>query len=1230
MGLAGTRAFVLLWLGQAASLIGAGLTGFAIGVHVFQVTGSVSRFALIELLALGPVALLSPFAGALTDRWDRRRTLIVTDLLAAASPLVLAWCLRGGDAPLWQIGAAAAAMSTLAAFQWPAFSALTTQLVPAEQLGRAAGATEVARAIAQIFSPVLAGLALGGVSIGALLVIDSATHVFSACMMSVLLRVKLAAPSAPREAAGATVLHDIARGWRYLVSRRDLLVLAGFFAFTNLALGIVEICITPLVLSVASPAALGGVLWVAGVGMLLGGLVMSIWRGARRPMHLVLAVTLVQGALLIAAGASRGLASLTVIAFLYLFCFPISMATNHAMWLRAVPVAMQGSVLGLRRLLEGAALPIAALVAGPLVDGLFAPLLAPGGALAGVFGAGPGRAIALMYVALGGVTALVSVIALTRAGRLVAAATTEAGDASADLTATSPSSDAGVPAPQKTSAKEATAMTDAAPGSTARVASTMTGPRARAWHAWLVWAAFFAVVALVIRRPWQDTAVPPAASVPAGAFSAERAWTHLDALAAKLGRRVTGSAACERAADYLEAELRRLGVETERQVDGGTAALDGTTYVYRGVTNVLARIPGKSPRALLVSAHYDSAVEGAGAGDNALGVAAALEIVRALVATGAPAHTILFNFNGAEELGLLGAAAFVKHPWFADVAGFINLDASGGQGRQLLVQVTPGSDELLEAYAASAPHVHGTVLAQEIFRLLPFDTDYHVYRDAGLRGLDLAPYGDGYAYHTALDRPDRVSRRTLQDTGDNVLAILRGLGELPGTRGPGDAAAAPYYDLLGLVMVRYSADTAQIAGMLVALLALFVACWPRMRRKRPIAALALGATSIGASAVLGLLVPIAASLVVTLTGQAMAWFARPWIAVCVYGSFTVAGVLAGQCLLRWLTRRRGLDRDAVAEIVQRGLVVFWAGLLVLTTLLGVGSAYLPLWWCAGSAIALLASLHLRGIRRWVVTLASMAMAAIVTAQAADLLLTSLVPLTGTLGAEAPAEILIAAVTALVLVPFALLLAPVMQASPSLRRVAAGTAVLVLAALGLVAGSFPYTAERPKRVYVDVHAGGEARARVAVEVTDPGPALAITEAPLAAPPARALPIITVLRRASPGASPAPGALDPSGSSGSIVVELQVAAPGAYLVDLQLDGAPGTLSADDAGSRARHLIWVGTKDPLHLQVAKTSAAALVLHVKAYYLEPEPSAKPTLDQLPSWTAPSVQTVLEASATL
>jgi hypothetical protein len=747
------------------------------------------------------------------------------------------------------------------------------------------------------------------------------------------------------------------------------------------------------------------------------------------------------------------------------------------------------------------------------------------------------------------------------------------------------------------------------------ITSAPTERQPRRSYAWLVWAIFVAAIVVLVSRPWQTSSVPAASELHDSDFSAERAWPHVEALASRIGRRVTGTETSARAAHYIEGQLTNLGVETVRQVASGSMELDATTYVYRGVRNVIARIPGNRAAAILVSVHYDSAVEGSGAGDNALNVAAALEIVRATLVSEVPTNTIIFNFNDGEELGLLGAAAFVRHPWFNEVAAFINLDASGPGGRQLLLQVTPGRDDLLEAYAASARHVHGTVLAQEIFQVLPFDTDYRVYRNAGLGGVDLAPYGDGYAYHTPLDRTERLSRLTLQESGENVLELLRGLDALSPARHREVTGPATYYDLLGLVMVRYAAGTAQIIGFLVAAVALIlVFCLGGARRA--LSMIAVGGAAVGLSALLAILVPILGSVLVTLGGHTMFWYARPWTALCVYGILAAVGVLAGQAVLRWLGRRRALSCDVTAHAWRRGLVVFWALLLLVATALRLGSAYLPLWWCAGATLALVASTHLDGAGRWIVTLAGVTLAAVTTTQAAELLLTSMVPLTGMLGAEAPAELLIAAITALAVAPFALLVAPAIQPAPSLRHVGAcsvGAAALIVA---LVVSSFPYTPERPKRAYLDVRAGAEGGAHVVVEAIDPGPYLGIKDVALDAAVTRPMPTIEVLPAASVE------------SPGPRTVEIRVTAPGAYLVDVGLDG--GTIASPSGGGRGngRHLVWVGTDDPLIFRVACASGASVSLHAKAFYLGSDVSVDHVLAQLPRWSAPVVQTVLEASA--
>lgn len=1210
------RVFALLWLCQAVSMIGSGITAFALGVYVYKRTGSIQDFTLIELVSLGPAALISPVAGAITDRFRKRSVLILCDLLSCAALAVLALCLHTGDAPLWQIGLCAAIISVSSSFQWPAFSSLVTILVPKDQLGRAAGATELARGLAQIFSPVLAGIAAVHWSIDRLLYIDSATYLFSALVFTALRGVTLvedearaagrAAGLAEGEAAAAapltvaSLLADIREGWRYLAERRELALLLSFVAFTNIALGIVEICITPLVLGFASPTSLGVVLLIGGLGMLIGGVLMSSWSGARRPVRLVIAVTAVQGALLLVVGKSPTVPMFAALAFFYLFCFAVSMATNHAMWLRVVPAGRQGAVLGLRRLVESAALPIAALVAGPLAERVFQPWQAGGGAVVewlASTGKGDGYGVAFMYSFLGLLTLVVSAFAWRKA-RLF----------ETDLFAKDP------------------AMA-ASPSDSAAVAPSSPQERRAAHLSWALWLAFFAAVVALAQRPWRASEVPAAASVPAGEFSARRAWSHLEMLASTIGNRVTGSENLTRAADYLEGELRRLSVETARQRGSGSGEIAGVTYVYRGIDNVLARIPGKSPAAILVAAHFDSAAEGAGAADNAMNVAAALELVRAVAAGPPLPNTLVFNFNGGEELGLLGAKAFAEHPWAKDVAAFLNLDASGGQGRQLLLRSTLESDALFEAYASAAPHLHGTILAQEIFSLLPFDTDYTVYSAAGLRGLDFAPYGDNYAYHSALDGLERVSPRTLQEIGENLLATVRA-AELAAPRAPIAAGASSfvYYDVLGLGMVRYSSGAGLLLAALVGLGALALA-FVLGRGPRTGGQAAMGAVTIAVSLIFALLVPIIGSIVAGALGATMAWFARPWLACALYGSFSVAGVALAQAILRRFARGKRFTVAELADSVRRGLLVVWALLLLLCALLGAGSSYLPLWWCLGNAVALVAAARTRGPLRWLLPLAGLAPAALLTVQAAQLLLTSLIPLTGMLGPDMPVEQLIAAVTAIVVFPLALQLAPLLQATPNLRAVSFAVGAAVLAALVLAVLSFPYTAERPKRAYVDL-AYAEAAGKLSLTAIDPGPPLPDHHASLPPlPPSAPAPHIAI----------EPGAPTGAGSTAASRVRARLHASGAFRVEVSIEGAASwSAAAGEPTFTAPAFVWIGSAAPLELHITKDpKASAARLVVKAHYLgglapELAPLIAKARAALPSWTVAAVETVREISSPL
>src|SRR6476661_5342709 len=285
------RVFMLIWLGQLISLIGSGLTGFALGVWVYQRTGSVTQFALISLSTTLPFIAISPLAGVLVDRWNRRWLMILSDFGAALSTLAIALLLTTGRLETWHIYLATAVSSTFSAFQWPAYTATTTLLVPKQHLGRASGMTQMGQALAQLISPVLAGILLGIIQLQGIILLDFATFLF-ALVSLLLVRFPNAKTTPAREAGKGSLLHSAAYGWTYITARPGLLGLLIFFSASNFLVGVVEVLTTPLVLSFASPAVLGTILSIGGTGMLVGSLVISTWGGPQRHINNVFCFTL--------------------------------------------------------------------------------------------------------------------------------------------------------------------------------------------------------------------------------------------------------------------------------------------------------------------------------------------------------------------------------------------------------------------------------------------------------------------------------------------------------------------------------------------------------------------------------------------------------------------------------------------------------------------------------------------------------------------------------------------------------------------------------------------------------------------------------------------------------------------------------------------------------------------------------------------------------------------------
>ncbi len=290
-----------------------------------------------------------------------------------------------------------------------------------------------------------------------------------------------------------------------------------------------------------------------------------------------------------------------------------------------------------------------------------------------------------------------------------------------------------------------------------------------------------------------------ACSRPAGLFNDQNARAHVGMLAGTIGSRPIGSPANERARDYIIDQLRQIGFEVRVQADESRRPAIGRAA---RVANIIAVRQGSRSEAVGIMCHYDSVAAGPGAADDALGVAAALEAARVLAARANPTWTLMVLVTDGEEWGLMGAAALATdRDVMRRLNAYINLDSIGAAGPPMLFEAGPRNDWLLSAWRRIAPHPRGGSFAGEIYRRLPNDTDFSILKLQDIPGLNLAAVGDGYAYHTSRDTPERLAPATLRQTGEQVVTVVAGLDTVDITQR--SSAERTYFDLAGRSAVAY-------------------------------------------------------------------------------------------------------------------------------------------------------------------------------------------------------------------------------------------------------------------------------------------------------------------------------------------------------------------------------------------------------------------------------------------
>jgi len=412
------KSFFLIWIGQLISLTGTGLTRFALGIWVYQMTGSATKFALTEVFASLPAIIVFPLAGVLVDRHDRRWIMILSDAGSGISTLMIALLLVWGRLELWQIYVVAAIKSICSAFQWPAYSALVTGIVPRQHLVRASGMMQFSEALSQSIAPALAGILIALIKIQGVILIDVASFLLAIMMLGIAVTPRFA-PDANVSTTNWT--SHLLFGWKYIQRHPAFMALLIFFAITNFLTGTVIILITPMVLSFASVQVLAVVLSCAGLGMLFSSLMMSVWGGPKRLIQGVLIPELVLGIAIILAGSRPYPMLVASMVFVFTFCLPIILSCSQAIWQRNVEPEVQGRVFAVRRMIAWSTLPLAYALAGPLADRVFIPLVHPGShlysALIPFLGIGSNRGIGLIFWGVG-ICILITTLWASRYSRL--------------------------------------------------------------------------------------------------------------------------------------------------------------------------------------------------------------------------------------------------------------------------------------------------------------------------------------------------------------------------------------------------------------------------------------------------------------------------------------------------------------------------------------------------------------------------------------------------------------------------------------------------------------------------------------------------------------------------------------------------------------------------------------------------------------------------------------------
>ena len=411
----GMMTFTVIWVTQIISVLTTFMSQFARTVWAYEETGSATALALVNVFFMVPFLVMTPVAGVMVDRYNRKLMMMLSDLGAGLATVALLALQLLGRLEIWHLYAAASFTGFFQPFQWPAYSATISLMVPKEQYGRANGMMSLVDMGPGVFAPLLAGALLAVIHLEGIFLLDVITFFIA---IGVLLVMPIPQPpkSQARQPGQGHIVQEFLYGFRYILARPSLLGLQLVFLSCNVFWGLAMVVLPPMILArtgnnerifalVQSAGAIGGV---------VGGVAMSAWGGFKRRVHGVLLGWAVSGLL---GGTLMGLGRVVPVwvaaSFLGALFGPLIDGSNQAIWQAKVAPEVQGRVFSVRMLIAWCAGPITAFVAGPLSDFVLEPAMRSNGSwadrLGWLVGTGPGAGMSLLFVFPGILVMLIGV-----------------------------------------------------------------------------------------------------------------------------------------------------------------------------------------------------------------------------------------------------------------------------------------------------------------------------------------------------------------------------------------------------------------------------------------------------------------------------------------------------------------------------------------------------------------------------------------------------------------------------------------------------------------------------------------------------------------------------------------------------------------------------------------------------------------------------------------------------